>query len=401
MIYNIIILSIREIRRNLLRSILTTLGIVIGVASVVMIVTLGEGTKLQVETEISKLGSSMMTVYPGKRRHRGASLSAQPFEIDDVEAIRRESTFVSSVAPMSIKRELIVYGNENRRSQIVGTDSEFSKVRNWSLTDGRYFSFSEEMSGKSVCIIGETIRKELYKDADIIGSILRLGKVSCRVIGLLEPKGQVMFAGDQDDIVVVPLKFFQRRISGNINVDQIYVSAINEDLIDDAKNEVEIIMNERRPAQSGTESLFTVGAVKEMSAAFQGTSAVMTAFLTAIAAISLLVGGIGIMNIMLVSVTERTREIGIRMAIGAREREVLLQFLIESAMLSGFGGLIGIILGLGGAFILAPVMDIPLVLHANLILFAFIFSALVGVVFGYVPARRAAQLDPIEALRYE
>ena len=401
MIYNIIILSLREIRRNVLRSILTTLGIVIGVASVVMIVTLGEGTKQQVETEISKLGSSMMTVYPGKRRHRGASQSAKPFEIEDVEAIRRETSFVSGVAPMSIQRKLIVYRNENRRSQIVGTDRQFSQVRNWEVLDGRLFSYTEEVSGKSVCIIGETIRKEIFKDDPYMGEILRLGKASCQVIGLLEPKGQVMFAGDQDDVVVVPLKFFQRRISGNTNIDQIYVSAINESLVEDAKDEVEMIMNERRPNPSGTEELFSVGAVKEMSAAFQGSSAVLTAFLSAIAAISLLVGGIGIMNIMLVSVTERTREIGIRMAIGAKESEVLLQFLIESAMLSGFGGLIGIILGLGGALALAPVLEIPLVIQPNLMLFAFIFSAMVGVVFGYVPARRAARLDPIEALRHE
>ena len=212
MIYNIIILSLREIRRNLLRSILTTLGIVIGVASVVMIVTLGEGTKLQVETEISKLGSSMMTISPGKRRHRGASQSAKPFDIEDVNAIKREAIFISYVAPLSMKRLLVIYGNENRRTQIAGTDRNFVDVRSWPISSGRNFSYAEEAAGKSVCIIGETIRRELYKDSLFIGTNLRIGKISCQVIGLLESKGEVMFAGDQDDIVVVPLKFFQRQV---------------------------------------------------------------------------------------------------------------------------------------------------------------------------------------------
>ena len=401
MIYNIIILSLREIKRNLLRSILTTLGIVIGVASVVMIVTLGEGTKIQVETEISKLGSTMMTISPGTRRHRGASQSAKPFDIKDVEAIRRESSFISDVAPLSMKRLLVIYGNENRRSQVAGTDKHFTDVRNWALSSGRNFSYAEEASGKSVCIIGETIRKELYKASNFLGTNLRIGKISCQVIGLLESKGEVMFSGDQDDIVVVPLKFFQRRISGNDDINQIYASSINEYMLQDAKQEIELIMNERRPQRDGAESRYSVRAVQEMSAAFQGTSAVMTAFLSAIAAISLLVGGIGIMNIMLVSVTERTREIGIRMAIGAREREVLLQFLIESSMLSLFGGMIGIILGLLGALFIAPLMDIPVIIQLDLIIFVFIFSALVGVVFGFVPAKRASQLDPIDALRHE
>lgn len=401
MIGNILLLSLREIRRNILRSILTTLGIVIGVAAVIVVVTLGEGTKAQVQSEISKLGSTMLTVFPGQRRFGGASQAAPPFELDDVIALRRETSMLSSVAPMSLTRQVVVFGNENRRSQVVGTDRYFVDVRNWDLAAGRLFSPAEEQTGKSVCIIGETVKTEVFKGAPFLGATLRVGKASCNVIGLLEPKGQVMFSGDQDDVVVVPLKYFQRRIAGNTNVDQIYVAALDDNLVPAAQAEVEMIMRERRPSQPGAEDLFSVRGVQEMSTAFQSSTAVMTGFLSAIAAISLLVGGIGIMNIMLVSVTERTREIGIRMAIGAREKEVLLQFLVEAAMLAGFGGLIGIALGLGGALVLAPVLNVPFIVQPDMMLWAFVFSAMVGVVFGFMPARRAAQLDPIDALRHE
>lgn len=401
MIGNILLLSLREIRRNVMRSILTTLGIVIGVAAVIVVVTLGAGTKAQVQTEISKLGSTMLTVFPGQRRMGGAAQSAPPFELEDVLALRREASMISSVAPMSLQRQVVVYGNENRRSQVVGTDHKFVDVRSWGLAAGRLFTPAEEQAGKSVCIIGETIRTELFKGEPFLGANLRVGSATCEVIGLLEPKGQVMFSGDQDDVVVLPIKYYQRRIAGNTRVDQIYVAALDDDLVQAAQSEIEVIMRERRPAQPGAEDLFSVRGVQEMSTAFESSTAVMTGFLSAIAAISLLVGGIGIMNIMLVSVTERTREIGIRMAIGAREKEVLLQFLVEAAMLAGFGGLVGIILGLSGAMALAPLLNVPFIVQPDMMVLAFVFSALVGVVFGYMPARRAARLDPIEALRHE
>ena len=401
MISNILFLAMREIRRNILRSILTTLGIVIGVGAVIVVVTLGAGTKAQVQTEISALGSTMLTVFPGQRRWHGAQQSAPPFEIEDVYALRRETTTLSSVAPMGIQRQIVVYGNDNRRAQVVGTDREFVEVRSWGLAAGRMFSPAEEQAGKSVCIIGETVRKELYQDEPYLGTVLRISKASCNVIGLLESKGQVMFSGDQDDVVVIPIKYYQRRIAGNTDVDQIYVAALNDTLVDAAQYEVELIMRERRPSQPGADDQFSIRGVQEMSTAFQSTTATMTGFLSAIAAISLLVGGIGIMNIMLVSVTERTREIGIRMSIGAREKEVLFQFLVEAAMLSGFGGLVGIVVGLGGAWALAPVINVPFIIQPEMMVMAFVFSAMIGVVFGFMPARRAARLDPIEALRHE
>ena len=401
MIGNILLLSLREIRRNVLRSILTTLGIVIGVAAVIVVVTLGEGTKAQVQTEISKLGSTMLTVFPGQRRRGGARQSAEPFEIEDVNALRRETSMLAGVAPMSMSRQMVVYGNANRRAQVVGADREFVNVRSWGLAAGRMFSPAEERAGKSVCIIGETVRKELFKDEPFLGKTLRVARASCQVIGLLEPKGQVMFSGDQDDVVALPLKYYQRRISGNTNVDQIYVAAWDDTLVDSAQSEVEMIMRERRPSQPGDDDKFSVRGVQEMSAAFQSSTTVMTGFLSAIAAISLLVGGIGIMNIMLVSVTERTREIGIRMAIGAREKEVLFQFLVEAAMLASFGGIVGIAVGLGSAWAIAPMLQVPFIVQPDMVILAFIFSALVGLVFGYMPAQRAARLDPIDALRHE
>ncbi|MFL2771897.1 MAG: ABC transporter permease [Rhodospirillaceae bacterium] len=401
MIGNIFLLSLREIRRNVLRSILTTLGIVIGVAAVIVVVTLGEGTKAQVQQEISKLGSTMLTIFPGQRRRGGARQSGPPFEIDDVNALRRETSMLSGVAPMSIGRQMVVFGNANRRAQVVGTDHEFVNVRSWALAAGRLFTLAEEQGGKSVCIIGETVRKELFKGGNFLGQILRVGKASCEVIGLLEAKGQVMFSGDQDDVVAVPLKYYQRRISGTNKVDQIYVAAMTDSLVAAAQNEVEMIMRERRPPPPGGDDLFSVRGVQEMSTAFQSSTTVMTGFLSAIAAISLLVGGIGIMNIMLVSVTERTREIGIRMAIGAREKEILFQFLVEAAMLAGFGGIVGIGVGLGSAWAMAPLLNVPFILQPEMMALAFLFSALVGVLFGYMPAQRAARLDPIEALRHE
>lgn len=402
MLTNIMILAFREIRRNMLRSILTTLGIVIGVAAVVAITTLGAGTKQQVEAEISKLGATMLTIYPGQSRRRGGvSGSARLFDIDDVNAIRREAIFLSSVAPLSLKTALVVHGNNNRRSQITGTSSDFLKVRDWQIYEGRGFTIGEERGGKPVCIIGETIRKELFGLINPISQLLRLGNASCQVIGLLEPKGQVMFAGDQDDVVLVPLNYFQRRISGKKTITSIYVAANTESVIEQAKAEITAIMQARRPSRKGADALFSIRGVQEMSDALQSSTAILTGFLSAIAAISLVVGGVGIMNIMLVSVTERTREIGIRMAIGAREPEVLLQFLVEATMLSGMGGLIGIAFGMFLTLMLAPLINVPFIFQIDMVLVAFLFSCIIGIIFGYMPARRAARLNPIDALRHE
>lgn len=403
MFTNTVLMAIREIRRNLMRSGLTVLGIIIGVAAVIVIVTLGAGTTQQVGSEISKMGSNMLTLMPGgDMRMGGAAVSAPPFELADVEAIRREVYGLAAIAPYSQRMEQIVIGNENRRVNIVGTTSDISTIRDWKTTSGRLFTPSEERTGKNVCIIGSTIATEMMGGQEPLGASVRVGKMSCEVIGVLEPKGQAMFGGDQDATVVLPVRTYARRIAGSGDkVAQIFISGEDQAGLTDLKAQLVQVMRERRNIADDARSNFNIMDMTEVSNVMQNTIGVMTTFLSAIAAVSLLVGGIGIMNIMLVSVTERTREIGIRLAIGATEKEVLLQFLVEAAMLSAFGGLVGISLGLIGAASIAPAINVPFVFQPMTIFQAFAFSAAVGVVFGFMPARRAARLNPIEALRHE
>ncbi len=403
MLINTLLMAMREIARNLLRSGLTVLGMIIGVAAVIVIVTLGAGTTQQVGSEISKMGSNMLTLMPGgEMRMGGAAVSSPPFDSSDVDAIRREVVGLAAIAPYAQRMDQVVIGNENRRVNIVGTTSDISTVRNWKVVEGRLFTPSEERSGKGVCIIGATIREEMLLGQEPLGATIRVGKVSCEVIGVLEKKGQAMFGGNQDATVVLPMRTFQRRLAGSGDkVAQIYLSGSDPDALADLKTQITQVMRERRRIAPGVRSDFNIMDMTEVSNVMQNTIGIMTAFLSAIAGISLLVGGIGIMNIMLVSVTERTREIGIRLAIGATQREVMLQFLVEAAMLSAFGGVLGITLGLIGAASIAPAIDVPFIFQPLTVLEAFVFSAAVGVVFGFMPARRAARLDPIEALRHE
>ena len=402
MFANTLIMAVREIRRNVLRSGLTVLGIIIGVAAVIIIVTLGAGTTQQVGSEISKMGSNMLTLMPGgDMRMGGAAMQAPLFGMGDVEALQRELVGVAAIAPYTQRSAQVVIGNENRRATVVGTTSDISVVRNWKVTEGRLFTLSEERAGKTVCIIGATIRKEMLEGQEPLGATVRVGKISCEIIGVLEAKGQVMFGGDQDLLVVLPLRTYQRRLGGSDKTAQIFMSGDTQDSLADLKAQVIQIMRQRRRIAEDERSDFNVMDMTEVSNVMQSTIGVMTTFLSAIAAVSLLVGGIGIMNIMLVSGTERTREIGIRLAIGATGREVMLQFLVEAALLSAFGGLVGITLGLGGAAGIAPAINVPFVFKPLTLVQAFAFSAAVGVVFGFMPARRAARLNPIEALRHE
>ena len=399
---NTLIMALKEIRRNLLRSGLTVLGIIIGVAAVIIIVTLGAGTTAQVGSEISKMGSNMLTLMPGRNHRMGGAATSSPlFELADVVALRRQVPDIAAIAPYAQRMAQVVAGNENRRSNVVGTTSEFTLVRNWNLTDGRNFTLGEEQVGKAVCIIGSTIQEEMFPGQDPIGAPIRVGKISCDVIGILESKGQVMFGGDQDLVVVMPIRTYQRRLAGSNRVPQIFISAFTPEGLGLLKEQVTRVMRERRRVAEDQDSNFNVLDMTEVSEVMESTIGIMTTFLSAIAAVSLLVGGIGIMNIMLVSVTERTREIGIRLAIGATEQEVMMHFLVEAAMLSAFGGLAGIILGLIGAAAVAPAINVPFVFDPVTACIAFAFSAMVGVIFGFMPARRAAQLNPIEALRHE
>jgi len=403
LIWNAFLLALREIRRNLLRSSLTILGIVIGVAAVITMVTLGNGATAQVTAEIASLGTNLLQVRPGQRFHGpGGSRSTAPMlTAKDAEAIRSDVAGVAAVAPSVYQGTQAIYGNTNWSTSVTGSTSEYLKTRNWSLDLGRNFSEGEQRAGKAVCIIGSTVRRELFGGEDPIGATIRLGKLACEVIGVLASKGMSSFGSDQDDFVLVPLRTFQRRIAGNTDVSIIFVSAEDGVSTEKVKADIESLMRERRRIGAGEEDDFFVRDMREIVGALTGTTRVMTALLGAVAAVSLLVGGIGIMNIMLVSVTERTREIGIRLAIGALEREVLLQFLVESIVLSSFGGVIGIVLGVSAAAAGAGALSVPLVLDPGIIVISFTFSGVVGIVFGYLPARRAARLDPIEALRHE
>jgi putative ABC transport system permease protein len=397
---NTVLLAMRELRRNVLRSFLTMLGIIIGVAAVIILVTLGGGTTQQVTDQIASLGSNLLIITPGKRM-RPMSLGAASFKMADVEAIERDIPGLAAVAPVSGRSATAIFANENWSTTVTGTTEDYFTAGNWRAKQGRVLASGEVHLGAAVCVIGETVRAKLFGSQSPIGSRIRLNNLSCEVVGLLEPKGQSTMGIDQDDVVVIPLRTFHRRIAGNEDIGMVQVSVLDGVSTTRVREDIMRLMRARRHLAASEDDDFMVMDMKEIAAMLSGTTRVLTALLGAVAAVSLLVGGIGIMNIMLVSVTERTREIGIRMAIGALEREVLLQFLVEAVVMSSCGGLIGIVLSLGASVVLSDALDVPFVFNGPIILIAFLFSAAVGVVFGFFPARKAAQLDPIEALRHE
>lgn len=402
MIWSTIKLAISAIGRNLMRSILTILGIVIGVAAVISMVTIGGGATTQITQEITSLGSNLLILRPGMRgRHGGVQMSAEPFTLSDAKAIEDEITGIAGVTPVASTPTIAVYGNENWSTNIMGTDNEYLSIRAWELQSGRPFTDRELTGGKLSCILGSTVVEELFGYQDPLGAKIRLGSASCTVVGVLGSKGESTFGMDQDNLILMPIKALHRRILGNTDVGSIYISAQSELTSPQVQEDIIELMRQRRNIRAGDEDDFELNDMAQIASTVESTTGILTAFLGAVAAISLLVGGIGIMNIMLVSVTERTREIGIRLAIGALGREVLLQFLIESIMLSLFGGIIGIGLGLGLAAFIAPILGVPFVFDATIVLIAFLFSGAVGVIFGFFPARRAAMMDPIDALRYE
>jgi putative ABC transport system permease protein len=401
MLWNTILLSLREIRRNVMRSFLTILGIVIGVGAVITMVTIGGGATLQVQQQIASMGSNMLMVSPGKRLGPGQSTGNVAFKEADAEAIVREISSIAAVAPVSSQSIQAIFGNQNWTTQVTGSNNQYFYVTNRTIGTGRQFSESELRAGAAVCIIGETVRKKLFGGQDALGEKMRLQKLSCEVIGLLQGKGQSSMGMDQDDVVVVPLRTLQRRVTGNQDIGMIQVSVQQGASTDKAQQDISKLMRERRHLAPSDDDNFHVMDMKEISKMLTGTTELLTALLSAVAAVSLLVGGIGIMNIMLVSVTERTREIGVRLAIGALEREVLMQFLVEAVVLSSLGGLIGIILALAASVWLAGFLRVPFVFNGPIVFVSFLFSAAVGMIFGYFPALKAARLDPIEALRHE
>jgi putative ABC transport system permease protein len=397
-----IVLAVREIRRHLLRTFLTTLGIVIGVAAVVTMVTLGNGATAAVREQISGLGANLLQIRPGQGFGRGGGGPApSDFDFEDVAAIRDQVAGVVVSVPLAQSNGIAVRNAANWQTTINGTTADYFTAQQWATKSGRVFTSAEEQAGKAVCVIGQTVQRNLFRDEDPLGQRIRLRDVSCEVIGTLIARGQGGFGADQDDVVLMPIKTVQRRFTGNRNVRLIVVQV--DPAYDTAQVTASIqgLLRERRNIVGAKQDDFNVFDTAQITQTLQGTTRILTSLLGAVAAVSLLVGGIGIMNIMLVSVTERTREIGIRLAIGAVGREVLLQFLVEAVVLASLGGIAGLLLALLASWALAPLLQVPFLFDPTINLVAFGFSALIGVVFGYFPARRAAALNPIDALRHE
>ena len=405
MIWNALLLALREIRRNLMRASLTVLGIVIGVAAVITMVTLGNGATAMITAQVASLGSNLVIVRPGQRMSPGQPAGWAPaFKEEDAQAILDNVHAVRDVAGTAQRGSTVAYMTESTFTPVLGSTPGYLEVGNWKLAEGRFFHDGEQRAGRAVCVLGETVRKALFSNTSPLGEKVRTRGVSCEVIGVLATKGQSAMGQDQDDIVIMPLKAYQRRIAGRRSrqdVGTLLVSVRDGVSTEKVVKEITALMRERRSLAPNESDNFSVFDTKQISDALSSTTRILTALLGAVAAVSLLVGGIGIMNIMLVSVTERTREIGTRLAIGALEHEVLLQFLVEAVALSSFGGLVGIALALVASFGLTTAMGLPFVLDLNIMLLSFFVSAGIGVLFGFVPARRAAQLDPIEALRHE
>jgi putative ABC transport system permease protein len=385
-----------------MRASLTMLGIVIGVGAVIAMVTIGNGAQAGIAASIGSLGRNLIILSPGQRRGPGGpSADAPPFDRDDAEAIKRSITSARYVAPVTMRAEIAVFGNRNHTTQVIGTDNDYFGAREWPLASGRNFSDLEIRAGRAVCVIGQTIRTELFGSQNPLGSNIRLGQIPCEVIGILGAKGRSTFGQDQDDLVLAPLRAVQRRLAGNTSIGTVWIAANRVEDVQKVEAELNTLMRERRRLPPGTPDDFQANDMQQIAGIMETTTGILTAFLAAIAAVSLLVGGIGIMNIMLVSVTERTREIGIRLAVGARERDVLTQFLVEAIVMSGLGGIVGIVIGLSASLVAVRLLNIPFVPSPGIVILAFTFSVGIGIAFGYYPAKRAARMDPIQALRQE
>jgi len=393
-----------SILKNKMRTMLTMLGIVIGVGAVIVMVAVGNGAQKQIEAQIKNLGTNLIVVTPGSTAAGGASQGAQTFNrltVADADKIKSDATMLSAVSPVIVTRTQIITGKGNWRTEINGVSTDYLTIRDWGVTSGDLFTDDDVRTKRKVAVLGATVVKNLFPDSDPVGSEVQLGHVPFTVVGVLAPKGQTSSGVDQDDIVLVPYTTAQDRLSGMVFLGQILASASSPRDMVAAQEEIRGIMRDSHGLLGGGADDFTVRDQTAIAQAATSTTSVMTGLLAAIASISLVVGGIGIMNIMLVSVTERTREIGIRMAVGARGSDVLTQFLVESVVMSLLGGVVGLALGFGGAAILGHVMGWSTSTPLIAVVVATGFSAAVGVFFGYYPARKAAALDPIQALRYE
>ena len=400
-VINTIKVALRALRRNKMRSILTALGIIIGVGAVIAMVSIGNGAKSQVEAQVASLGENVITVFPGSFTSgamRGGWGSVSTLSLDDADAIQREVANVVGVSPEVRDRAQVLANGLNWNTMIMGESPDYASIRSWALNEGAMFTDQDVRSVAKVAVLGKTVVDQLFPDGDPLGQTIRIRDIPFKVVGVLASKGFNLFGQDQDDTVVIPYTSHLKRVSRHPNIGSILVQAASAKAIDKVEQDITDLLMQRR---KGRDQDFTVRSQVEIAQAATATSETMTMLLGAIAGVSLIVGGIGIMNIMLVSVTERTREIGIRLAVGAHGRDVLLQFLIEAVILSSLGGVIGVVIGIGSSELVSYRTGWPVAVSSTSVAVAVLFSAAVGVFFGFYPARKAAQLDPIEALRYE
>ncbi|HEY2830010.1 MAG TPA: ABC transporter permease [Thermoanaerobaculia bacterium] len=396
-------LATQSIRKNKMRATLTMLGIIIGVAAVIVMVAVGYGARSRIDEQINNLGTNMIVITPGAAQQAGVSQGAQAFpnlSLKDVDKIRGESQYVSAISPVIVSRTPVIGTAGNWRTTINGVDTDYATIRDWQTTSGDFFGPDDVQSNRKVAVIGNTVAQNLFPGQDPVGSDVQIRSAIFKVVGVLSVKGQTASGSDSDDVVLIPYTTATQTLSGRTFIPQILASTANGQDIPAAQDEIRTLLRESHKIQGDNDD-FTVRNQADLAAAAESSTKVMTLLLAAIASISLLVGGIGIMNIMLVSVTERTREIGIRMAIGARGSDVLTQFLVESIVMGVAGGIVGLILGYAGAEIVGHFTGWATVISPVIMLISVVFSGAVGVFFGYYPARKAAALNPIQALRYE
>ncbi len=402
---NLTKIAVNALKRNKFRSILTMLGIIIGVGSVIGMLSIGQGSKKSIQDQISEMGSNMVFVMPGSQQRGGVMMgnsNAKTLTLSDVEKLKKEAQYLSAISPQVSTSGQAVNGNKNWPTSCMGVSSDYLSIRKYELEDGRIFTEKEIESLAKVCLVGQTVVENLFdKGVDPVGQTLRFSGIPLKIIGVLKEKGENGMGQDQDDLILAPYTSVQRRILAITHIQSISASAVSEDKSDEAIAEIETILRREHKLKEGEANDFQVRSQAEMIQTFSSVSDMLTMLLGAIAGISLLVGGIGIMNIMFVSVTERTKEIGLRMSVGGRGIDILMQFLIEAVLLSIIGGIIGILFGLGISYVATSLLSFPMIIMTNAIVISFLVCSAIGIFFGWYPAKKAANLNPIDAIRHE